>query len=213
MRRSLTGEMARTATKTTLLIAKTSRIRRETFPISSAGMRPPRPHPGPPRPAEKCSDHREHDGYEDEPGHHPPRDRTRTQVFRPARPARRNDVGVDNKAADQSCRDQHRPGTEYCEENDQWYQRRKKLPQVCSAIGCPDRLAPHVDVEVRNHDKRNHHKRWNDDPCHERRKIMEQFLQAEKIPGCLGWVWRDQRISELFEWSVPEKGDNNHRNK
>ena len=48
------SEKARTAT------ANASRRRRETCPISSAGMRPPRPHPGPAGSAEESSDQRQH---------------------------------------------------------------------------------------------------------------------------------------------------------
>src|SRR5690348_11083430 len=104
--------MASTARKIKLDTANTKRMRSVTLPISSAGMRPPRPHPGPARTTEKSADGSEANGDGNEPGHNPPGERLRSQGVQP--PFLRLPAGVreDQQRGDQSGRHKDRPGVE-----------------------------------------------------------------------------------------------------
>src|SRR6516165_6857814 len=104
------GEIARTARKTRLDTARVRRIRFVSLPISSAGIDPPRPDPGPARPTEESA----HDGQAnrngDKPGHNPPGKRLACQSFKPSFFLLPAGVGENEKCGHHSSGNKNRPG-------------------------------------------------------------------------------------------------------
>src|SRR5208337_2640979 len=197
--------MARTISNTTLETAKIRRRRFVTFPISSADISSPRPDPGPTRPPEKSPDRRERQGDDDEPGHHPPWQRPRPQIFLESRVAGGIEIRNEAERSHQSGGNQHGPcvieGEQYKEEREDSYVNL----QPSGAAVRPKRLAFDVHVKVRDDDERQNHQRGEQNSGDERRKVMEQLLKTQKIPRRLGGIRGEQRIGKLLERRIPEK--------
>jgi len=111
--------MASTARNIKLDTANTNRKRSVTLPISSAGMHPPGPHPGPARAAEECAHGSEANCDSNEPGHNPPGERFRPQRVQPAFFRLPAGVGENQKCGDQRGRRENRPGVERGEKGEQ----------------------------------------------------------------------------------------------
>ena len=65
-----------------------------------------------------------------------------------------------------------------------------------------------VDVEVRNHNQGDDEKRGYQHACNDGREVVQQFLQSEEIPRCLGRVRSVGWIGDAFEWSVEQQREN-----
>src|SRR5713226_5015668 len=151
--------MARMATNATLEMAKASRSPRESFPISSAGIRPPRPDPEPSRAPEERPNHRQHHRHQNEPRHHPPGHRARAKVSHPRAAGGLGGEGEKNQRTDDGRRNEHSPRAEESKKNKQRKKHRQDNREMFRGVPRPERLALDVDVEVRNHDERENHER------------------------------------------------------
>src|SRR5690242_19743315 len=204
--------MARTSRKTTLDTAKRRRMRPVNLPISSAGMDPPGPHPGPSRAAEKSAYDGETNSHGNEPGHDPPGKRLVPQAAQPAFLLLPAGVGEHQKCRDQSGGSKNRPGMKNREKRKKNKRDQQGTVEVLTRAVRPERAAFNVDVEVWDDDERDDHERRNQDSRDERRKEVQQFLEAEKIPWGLGGIGSEERIGELFEWGIPEERGDHHGN-
>ena len=64
-------------------------------------------------------------------------------------------------------------------------------------------------IEVRHQHQPQHDDRWNAQSAHERR-IADQFLQAQKIPGSLGGILRHRGIGHLFQRGIEKVPQGQH---
>src|SRR5262249_40707419 len=156
------GETARTARKSTLDTANTSRRRFETFPISSKGTLTPRPDPGPARASEEGSYKSQAEGHDDEPDHNPPRKRSSPQELRPTPLVWGEKMSEGDKSSYNNRRHNYCPGTE----NDQepMYAERHKCEHLESpnAVFCPKRLAVDIHTKIGDHDESDYHQGGNE---------------------------------------------------
>ncbi len=83
-------------------------------------------------------------------------------------------------------------------------------PEIPRGATRPDGLSFNIHLEIRNDHERDDHERGNQNPGDEWGEVVQQFLEAEKIPGRFGRVGSKQRIRELLERCVPEKRRNHH---
>ena len=70
-----------------------------------------------------------------------------------------------------------------------------------------------VDVEVRNHDQRDHDQSRNQNTRDHRRKVMQHFLQSEKVPRRLGGVGRVRGIGNALKRRVEQKSHAHQRDR
>src|SRR5579864_1054711 len=202
--------MASTARKIKLDTAKTKRMRSVTLPISSAGMSPPGPYPGPAWATEERAHSGEANRDRNEPGHDPPRERLGSQGLQPTFLHLPAGIREDQKRGDQRGRHKNRPCMKRSEEAEQNQHNNQDGAQMLRGVVGPQSAALDVHVEIRNDDQRDDDERRNQDARDKRREEVQQLLKAEEIPRRLGWVGSEQRVGKLLERRVPEKRHDHH---
>src|SRR5215471_21668328 len=196
--------MARTAKNKTLETAKTWRMRFVSLPISSAGMRPPRPDPGPAWASEVSPDHSQAQRHCDEPRHNPPGEWFGCQRLQPTASPLPDRIGKNEQERDDGGRHENCPGMKDCQESEKRHHGEQNNPEIAARPPGPDWRAFDVHIEIRDDDESDHHQCRNQNPCHERREKVQQLLKTEKVPGCLRGVRSEQRIRKLLQWRVPK---------
>src|SRR6516162_419248 len=146
--------MASTARKIKLDAVNTKRMRSVTLPISSAGMHPPHPHPGPARATEKSANGGQADRNGNEPGHDPPGKRLGSQDSEPCLLGSPPGIGNSQKRSYQRGRHKNRPGAKSSEKSEQNQRHDQDDPEMLRGTMRPERLAFDVYVEIRNDDQR-----------------------------------------------------------
>src|SRR5208337_1976755 len=69
----------------------------------------------------------------------------------------------------------------------------------------PEGLSLDVHTEVRNDHQGHDHQGGDQDSGNDGRKVVQQFLKAQEIPGGFGRVGSEQRVGKLLERRVPEE--------
>src|SRR5215469_4427493 len=144
--------MASTARKIKLDAVNTKRMRSVTLPISSAGMHPPRPHPGPARATEKSANSGQADRNGNEPGHDPPGEWLGSQDSQPSFLGLPPVIRNSQKRTHQRGRHKNRPGVKRSEKGKQNQRHDQDGLEMRRGTIPPERAAFDVYVEVRNDD-------------------------------------------------------------